>query len=163
VTKAFPAVEVFYGAGGEPYMTRVSFTDWLVLHVFHRGDQDPDPHDHRRAFITFPLRSYVEEVYFHRGHMAGRSDFRVVRAGRPHFRGKTFTHRVIGLWDGSRDHLTCKPATGATDGEIVTLVWWLGRKRGTWGFWCWPRTGLWARRGFVDWRDYIHRGVRRHG
>ena len=156
------AVETFYGTDDRPYMTRVSFTDWLVLHVFHRGDEDPDPHDHRRAFVTFPLRSYVEEVYHHAGWLAGKTTVRVVRAGRPHFRGRVFTHRVLGLWSGERDRLTGKPLVSVVEGEISTLVCWLGRKRKTWGFWCWPARGLRDRRRFVEWRDYIDRGIR-HG
>jgi len=53
-----------YGADGDhetPYMTRAWFGR-LRLHVFHRGDADPDCHDHPWGFWTFPLRSYVEEV-----------------------------------------------------------------------------------------------------
>lgn len=53
-----------YGADGEhetPYMTRAWFGR-LRFHLFHRGDADPDCHDHPWGFWTFPLRSYVEEV-----------------------------------------------------------------------------------------------------
>lgn len=42
-------------------MTRAWFGR-LRFHVFFRGDQDPDCHDHPWGFWTFPLRSYVEEV-----------------------------------------------------------------------------------------------------
>ena len=43
------------------YMTRVWFGR-LRLHIFHRGDNDPDCHDHPWDFWTFPLTPYVEEV-----------------------------------------------------------------------------------------------------
>lgn len=43
------------------YMTR-AWLGRLRFHIFHRGDQDPDCHDHPWGFWTFPLRSYVEEV-----------------------------------------------------------------------------------------------------
>ena len=57
-------VNNIYGAedGKETvYMTRVWFGR-LRFHIFFRGDQDPDCHDHPWGFWTFPLRSYVEEV-----------------------------------------------------------------------------------------------------
>ena len=53
-----------YGANGDHetvYMTRFWFGR-LRFHIFHRGDADPDCHDHPWGFWTFPLRSYVEEV-----------------------------------------------------------------------------------------------------
>ncbi len=53
-----------YGRAGEhdtPYMTR-AWLKQLRLHIFHRGDADPDCHDHPWDFWTFPLTSYVEEV-----------------------------------------------------------------------------------------------------
>lgn len=49
------------GAHETPYMTR-AWLGRLRLHIFHRGDQDPDCHDHPWGFWTFPLRSYMEEV-----------------------------------------------------------------------------------------------------
>lgn len=158
--RSFPQVETFHGDGG-PYLTRVAFTGSHCLHVFHRGDADEDPHDHKRAFWTLPLVSYVEEVYVQRGH-EGWTDRRVVHAGRPQFRDRRFIHRLIGKWSGQRDRLTGAPIASTVDGEVVTLVWWVGRARETWGFWCWPKQGLRVRRGFVDWRAYLEDGVRRH-
>lgn len=55
---------VIYGKADEyrtPYMTRYWFGR-LRLHIFHRGDQDEDCHDHPWDFWTFPFHSYVEEV-----------------------------------------------------------------------------------------------------
>lgn len=60
----FMGHSTIYGADGEhetPYMTRF-WIGRLRLHIFHRGDADPDCHDHPWDFTTFPLRSYVEEV-----------------------------------------------------------------------------------------------------
>lgn len=57
-------VQTIYGVDGEhltPYMTRVVLGR-LRLHIFHRGDADPDPHDHPWGFWTFPLTPYAEEV-----------------------------------------------------------------------------------------------------
>ena len=55
---------VIYGKEDEhatPYMTRY-WIGRLRLHIFHRGDQDPDCHDHPWDFWTFPFTPYVEEV-----------------------------------------------------------------------------------------------------
>lgn len=144
-------VETFYGTAG-PYLTRVSLGP-LCIHVFHRGDEDEDPHDHRRAFVTFPLTSYVEEVYRHGP--VGREVLRVVRAWRPHWRGRTFTHRVLGRWSGERDWFTRAPAPVCDDGQIATVVLWIGRKGPDWGFWQWPRAALHVCREFVPWREYL--------
>lgn len=60
----FLGFNTIYGAHGEhetPYLTRV-WIGRLRLHIFHRGDADPDPHDHPWDFWTFPLTAYVEEV-----------------------------------------------------------------------------------------------------
>lgn len=100
------------GENWEPYMTRY-WLGRLRLHVFHRGDNDADPHDHPWSFWTFPLTSYVEEVtapcasdsmwnYVKTGTMgtAYRSYRQVVRAFRLHYRPATHTHRVLGRWTG---------------------------------------------------------------
>lgn len=145
-------VETFYGRDGvypTPYLTRVALSDWLSLHVFHRGDADPDPHDHVRAFVTLPLTSYVEEVY---DPDSGLAVLRLVRAGRLHFRAATYAHRVVGRWIGLCEE-SGAPVLVACEGGIVTLVLWIGRKRDTWGFW--RREGGFVRRTFVPWRDYI--------
>lgn len=147
-------VETFYGPSG-PYLTRVEVTSNHSIHVFHRGDEDPDPHDHKRAFVTFPLTSYVEEIYLFDG-FEGWSKLRVVRAWRPHFRGRNFIHRLIGKWSGERDRQDGGEVPTTIDGAIATLVWWVGRKRETWGFWIFP-PGLQVRRVFITWQDYLKR------
>lgn len=153
-------VETVYGRDKvhpDPYLTRVSLPCGFALHIFHRGDADPDPHDHARGFLTFPFVSYVEEVY--RDGFEGRTYFRVVRAWRWHWRGRDHTHRVLGPWTGKRDRRTGRPVPEYVDGgSIATLVLWIGRKRtgaDAWGFWVWPKEGLRVRRQFVPWRTYI--------
>jgi hypothetical protein len=132
--------------GGEaprtPYLTRVILGRFR-LHVFHRGDADPDHHDHPADFWTFPLVSYVEEIDhpWSRGHTL----WRVVRAFRLHRRRAEFSHRVLGRWTGQR----WEDGTPRYDtGQIATLVWW-GRKRREWGFWT-------SERGWVPWRVYLN-------
>lgn len=130
-----------------PYLTRVSLTRRLSLHIFHRGDRDPDPHDHDQAFITFPLTPYIEHVY---DPATGEERYQVVRAWRVHYRPAAYAHRVV-----DRSHASLG---GGGDG-IVTLVLWVGRKGvREWGFW--TRAGEadlegQARRTFVPWKTYI--------
>lgn len=115
------------GAYRTPYLTRVVLGR-LRIHVFHRGDSDPDCHDHPADFWTFPLVSYTEAFLDEDG--AERE--RVVKAFRLHFRRAEFAHRVIA------------PAAG--EGQIATLVWW-GRKRRDWGFH--------TAEGWIPWRTYV--------
>ena len=141
--------QTIYGVDGEhrsPYMTR-GWIGRLRLHIFHRGDNDPDPHDHPWSFWTFPLTAYVEEVtewacsLIVEGHCKDTyfTRIRTVRAFRPHYRSANYTHRVIGPVKGS--------------GRIITVVW-RGRSARRWGFlkhrdgkWCW-----------VHWKEYIYGG-----
>jgi hypothetical protein len=61
------------------------------LHVFPRPDPDPDCHDHPWHYHTFPLVSYVEDVWEH-----GLITKRVVLAGRWSYKEATHCHRVAG-------------------------------------------------------------------
>lgn len=101
---------------GTPYMRRM-WIGRLRLHVFYRGDNDPDPHDHPWDFWTFPLTPYVEEVvsaptglWFSLGEDEGMPEgwddkprrFRqVVPAFRWSFRPATHCHRVLGRFSGN--------------------------------------------------------------
>lgn len=104
--------------GDRPYMTRV-WIGRLRLHIFHRGDNDPDPHDHPFHFWTFPLTSYVEEVTIDEGAVHDgftecglrRPDvpdgehsydkaLRIVPAWRWSHRPAEHTHRVLGRYTG---------------------------------------------------------------
>jgi hypothetical protein len=156
----FMGVNVIYGRDGDsgtPYMTRMWFGR-LRLHIFHRGDQDKDPHDHPWGFWTFPLRSYVEEVV-ERGNLFDDDEYftrrQIVRAFRLHYRPATHTHRVVGPWGGNHldDIAGFEPTVVA--GSIWTIVWREKPSR-AWGFlklrdgrWCWE-----------DWRSYVFKGGR---
>lgn len=77
-----------------PYMTRYIIYLGLVnlrLHKFYRGDKDRVSHTHPWWFITFPLSPYWEKVYHHGKHVEDR----VVYAYRPHWRPRSFEHRVV--------------------------------------------------------------------
>lgn len=123
------SVFTIWGSDRSPYMTRVTLGP-LRLHVFHRGDNDPDCHDHPADFWTFPLVSYLEEYVGPDGDLRRR----IVKAFRLHRRRAEFAHRVI-----------C-PADG--EGQIATIVWW-GRSRRPWGF----RTAA----GWLGWEEYVAR------
>ncbi len=174
----FLGFHTIYGADGEheaPYMTRL-WIGRLRLHIFHRGDNDPDCHDHPWGFWTFPLTSYVEEVATPDGRgltymealFLGTDRYKlhlqVVPAFRWSYRPATHTHRVIGR--ASRYALGLQHyQTGVIDPgfvgtflltdnrKIVTIVW-RGRGERKWGFlrnkdgnWCW-----------TPWREYIFGG-----
>lgn len=154
-----------------PYMTR-AWLGRLRLHIFWRGDADPDCHDHPWDFWTFPLRPYVEEVvrkpsglWFSPGEDEGQpegwdTEYRtyrqVVPAWRWTFRPATHTHRVLGPWDGEWEldwHSDDLSKPSVKPGTIVTLVWRSKPSR-SWGFlrnrdgnWCW-----------TDWREYVFAG-----
>lgn len=161
--------ETIYGADGEhatPYLTRI-WLGRLRLHIFHRGDADPDPHDHPWDFWTFPLVSYIEEVTRESRLMPGVyiRHHQVARAFRWSFRPATHMHRVLGPFDGAwidedgfpyvstGEPLAAYDVPQAGEGRIVTLVW-RGKGERNWGFlkfrdgrWCW-----------THWRDYVFGG-----
>lgn len=159
-------LHTIYGADGEhvtPYMTRL-ILGRLRLHIFWRGDQDPDAHNHPWGFWTFPLVTYEEEVVHGPEESLILTEFlgldpgmfitrNIVKRFRLHHRPASHTHRVIGavMETTSPDDpfrrwtLTGKP--------IVTLVW-TEKESNEWGFlknrhgqWCWE-----------PWRKYIWEG-----
>lgn len=149
------------------YMTRL----WLGrfrIHIFHRGDQDPDCHDHPWGFWTFPLRSYVEEVITPRREIIHYTDYEnnvgarrerayyhrelnVVKAFRLHYRPAEYNHRVLGAFAERLPH-SGRPFWH-DKGTVPTLVW---RERSTrkWGF-TKERDGIWC---WVPWRTYVYDG-----
>lgn len=144
-----------YGVDKEhatPYMTRLAFLR-LRLHIFHRGDADPDCHDHPWGFWTFPLVAYVEEVL---NKDTGQLVNRVVRSWRWSYRPATHAHRVLYshyLRDGSNCFGQLVSERHLFSKKIVTIVWAEQPYR-TWGFWkkrngqlCWQY-----------WKDYIFKG-----
>lgn len=145
------------------YMTRV-WVGRLRFHLFHRGDADPDCHDHPWGFWTFPLRSYVEEylepriktrwpdtldeavqteTYYVR-------QLRIVRAFRLHYRPATYRHRVLGAYAGTRPNFQIN---WKREGLVPTIVW---RERASrpWGF-TKQRDGKWC---WVPWITYVYEG-----
>lgn len=123
----FMGMNTIFRSAGDPYMTRIWF--WrLRLHIFHRPDLDPDPHDHPWDFWTFPIwppHGYVEEVTTEDvqgdgdcycglggswGHASGCPEagqhhyekrLQVVPPFRLSFRPATHCHRVLGAWTGA--------------------------------------------------------------
>jgi len=162
-------VSTIYGRVDEhdkPYMTRIWFGR-LRLHIFYRGDNDPDCHDHPWDFWTFPLTPYVEEVLVairdttSKGSKPRPQRYQRVRQVVPAFkwtfRKATHTHRVLyGLTKAQYRELHSWPRKEAiepTKTRIVTIVW-RGRGERPWGFmknregrWCW-----------VAWREYVLNG-----
>lgn len=180
--KDTPSVDHWYGRytifgvdgeHREPYMTRY-WIGRLRLHIFHRGDQDPDCHDHPWDFWTFPFTNYVEEIALPNRFEGGYDLHRqIVRAWRWSFRPATHTHRVLGRWTGRwerpwpgrpvdsemvesyqsprRLRIEDEPSFGP--GPIVTLVWRSKDKR-KWGF-LKARDGKWC---WVHWKSYVFGG-----
>ncbi len=163
--------------GGNPYMTRI-WIGRLRLHIFHRGDLDPDPHDHPWEFWTFPLTPYVEAVTkwepgepntMQGGFVTRRQ---VVQPWRWSYRPAEHCHRVLGRYSGnvrdpfgyivpcSAHQVITLPASfepyydvgepGSPARKIVTIVWRgkIGRK---WGF-LKHRDGRWC---WIHWKEYV--------
>lgn len=176
----FMGVNTIYDreGSGNPYMTRIWFGR-LRLHIFYRGDQDEDCHDHPWDFWTFPFTSYVEEVAVpfvvqDYADQADREGFsigptpiqwfkrrQIVRAWRLSFRPATHCHRVLAAWDGhyypapdetNEDAPMLLPGVDESK-RIVTLVW-RGKPGRSWGF-LKNRDGKWC---WVAWRDYVFAG-----
>lgn len=151
------------GAHRTPYMTR-----WVLgrlrLHIFWRGDADPDPHDHPWGFWTFPLVTYEEEVTSGPEESMALAEFlgidpgvfvtrHVLKRFRLHYRPAEHTHRVIGA---------VRDATGPDDpfirweptGKPIITIVWTEKESREWGF-------LARCEGFfrwVPWRRYVYEG-----
>jgi len=140
---------IFGSQGAGVYITRVKLTPrtpWGqgLLHIFWRGYEDPDPHDHPWDFWTLPLnRGYIELYWLEDGTLsAGHVPaLRVTRRRAEH------THRVL--------------LAPVNKFPIVTLLWTRAPRR-EWGF------KLLGSGDWVHWRDYLkipikcdHRGERR--
>lgn len=107
---------------GAPYLVRrrakLPFNlGFVCVHTFFGPDPNPSPHDHPWDFTTFPLKTYLEEVW---DIEADTRTLEIVRGWRPHRRQAERVHKVLGP-TGERWPLT-------------TLVW-LGPFRRQWGFW----------------------------
>lgn len=161
-----------FDKSGDPYLTRIPLTPqtrWgqLKLHWFHRGDVDPDPHDHPWDFYTFPLTDYVEQVMDDEGLLT----LNAVERFTWHRRPAEYVHRV----EGRALRRWWMTNLQVCDGPVITLMW-NGPKRRSWGFWVkvdniaasWftdnaqsallgsvKRSG---RRLWVHWRTYVDHG-----
>lgn len=147
-----PRIETVTGKGARtPYLTRVVWGR-LRLHLFHRGDVDPEPHDHPWDFWTLPLNGgYYEEVL-----RDGQRYIQLV-AGLKHVKAE-HAHRVLyPRWTRNNTSTVFHhdPEDRVRFGRwpIVTLVW-TGRVRRRWGFWCGEDNATW-----IPWRSYFA-GVR---
>jgi hypothetical protein len=119
----------------------------LRFHVFWRGDEDPDPHDHPWEFWTFPLTDYLEEVTDPETH---EKHTEIVTAFHWHHRPATYTHRVLRR---VRNDLHGWDFWTTYPGPIVTIVW-TGPRTRSWGF-LKTRDGKWC---WVAWREYVFKG-----
>lgn len=155
----------------DPYMFR-AWIGRLRLHIFYRGDHDPDPHDHPWDFWTFPFTSYVEEAVNVAIPGDDRSNLYVYRQVVPAFRlthrPAEYCHRVLGRYSGNRWDDSCNKIRNNVPADyphfdhlepfyderkIVTLVW-RGRLKRDWGF-LKTRDGRWC---WVHFKEYIWGG-----
>lgn len=162
---------------GDPYMFR-AWIGRLRLHIFYRGDHDPDPHDHPWEFWTFPLTPYVEEVVYNDPELSGYQRRRqVVPAFRLTHRPAEYCHRVLGRYSGNvLDDFGFMHKVSAKQAEmlpsskfepyydiddplsgpprkIVTIVW-RGKIGRDWGF-LKHRDGRWC---WIHFKEYIWGG-----
>ena len=113
----------------------------LRIHTFYRGDADKDYHDHKAAFWTFPLTSYMEDRLIN----DPKEDHCyvichcIVRRWRLHFRPALYKHRVTGRLDRKQ-----KPFT--------TITWWRKPVR-DWGFTILNNDGTHC---WKPWKQYIN-------
>jgi hypothetical protein len=125
---------------GVPYLIRYRLFN-IGIHFFKQGDNDPDPHDHPYDFWTFPLHSYVEEVY---EPSTGATFINIVPAWRWTFRKAEYCHRILGKYSGLDEY-------AGYDGpqineEPFTTIVIFGKRRRDWGFW--------HKRVWIFWRRY---------
>ena len=142
---AFMGYSTIYGRGGDldtPYLTRI-WIGRLRLHIFFKGDQDTDPHDHPWDFWTFPLVPYEERV-LDRDLLSLTTQ--TVPAWRVTFRPATHIHRVLGPKPG--------PIARWLGLPLITLVW-RGKTRRSWGFWSFTSIRPGRPRYWIRWDRYF--------
>lgn len=163
MTDRFIGFATIYGAHGEhetSYLTR-AWIGRFRLHIFHRGDADPDCHDHPWPFWTFPLTSYVEEVAeWDPAQGTFRKRRQLVRAFRLHYRPATHCHRVLGRAAPHQGYTGTSGPDGRfelvpdVDGRRIVTIVWRGRGGRPWGF-LKNRNGRWC---WTHWREYVFGG-----
>ena len=152
-----------YGRDGQYstcYLTRVKLTPktrWgqVYFHIFHRGDNDRDFHDHPYDFWTFPLRTYYERVL---DLDTGRSTLNAVEAFRWHFRPAEYAHVQI----GAARYRWVERTPGHNIRECIFGGWSASfvfhhSTRRVWGFWERMDTTASGEPLFhwTTWRDYL--------
>lgn len=180
---SFMGFNTIHRNGGDRYMTRY-WLGRLRLHIFHRGDDDQDPHDHPWGFATFPLQSYVEEVTEKLDYKlidAAGNEYdgyekrlQVVPAFRWNKRKCEHLHRVLGVFTGyitdpfggfepisaraaaKLDSRTFIPQWEPLNGrKLITIVIRTGfNRRNGWGF-LKNRDGKWC---WIHFKEYIASG-----
>lgn len=116
---------------------RLVQTPWfgVYVHVIHRPDVDPDPHDHPWPFVSVVLSGwYLEELsdtpaWYDGSLLASPRGWRVHKPLRPRIMRRRRAHRIID-----------------THGGPVWTLCVIGRDRGDWSFW--------TPEGRVPWREY---------
>ena len=159
--------QLIFGDDGSLYLKRYKFPRRRRLHVFYRGDADPDPHDHPFSFTTWPLVPYLEEVYT----PENGTTLNYVAAGKSTYRAATHCHRVIGPAilshmrdDGSVFYFDYTTLEGTDKPPFLTrLAWWMfgegtivtlvktSPSERKWGFWVKRGNG----RIWINWREYL--------
>lgn len=117
---------------GEKYLERwilYGFGITLRIHKFYRGDDDRASHTHPWWFITFPLKSYLEDVYERGRHVA----IREVKAFRLHYRPAQFEHIVKFGVETVQDDMFAHGYWRPYRKPFYTLVL-TGNKSNEWGF-----------------------------
>lgn len=151
--KKFGKSTIYDGDQSTPYMTRY-VCGRNRFHVFHRGDKDPDPHSHPWGFYTFPLVSYVEEVF---NPDTKTSHLNVVKRFKLHYRDEKFCHRVLcseTLKNGNHYTTVHPERFNDLTKKIYTFVRTTSDPNESWGFWM-NRDGKWC---FKWWKDYVNGG-----
>jgi hypothetical protein len=133
---AFKSFRVTRPGNETPFLDRLKLvqTPWfgVYLHLIHRPDIDPDPHDHPWAFVSVVLAgSYQDQVW-------EKPDIDPDSAVRHHTR---FRPRLMRR---SQAHLIISTITG----PVWTLAF-VGPNHGDWRFW--------TDAGPVVWREYLSR------
>jgi hypothetical protein len=159
-----PSFETIKGAKGnkDKYLSRMVWGR-LRIHCFHRGDNDPDCHDHQWDFWTFPLsrHGYYEEVmmklpkgtYYKRNNRVNGWSWTAVKAEHRHrvlWPAKTFyMHQESDRYISDRR----KAGVKSDKWPIWTIVWTGPIRRPKWGFWILGEDRMNPR--FIDWKTYI--------
>lgn len=113
----------------------------LRFHQFLRGDPGDAAHNHPWPFYTFPLTSYVEEVWG----ADGSQKLQVVRRFHLHYRPASHTHKVLGALGYEIPGWPVQ----VRKGSVFTIVW-RGKHSGDWFYW---RKG--KRLHAFPWRPYL--------